>query len=211
TVIGITRDTDTGSLLGGGRRSGMAFVPIAQRYEQTSFIVARSVGDAGAGSLRALINSADQDVAVESAGSGLIMLGGLWVVVRLVAGVSLAIGIVTLILTMAGLSGVLAHVVLRRTREIGIRKALGADANAIVWLVIRDGARPVVSGTAIGLGLGVLGGFLVRAAIPISAVPVQPLAILLVIIAVVPATLLACYVPARRASRVDPNLTLKEL
>lgn len=211
TVIGITRDTDTGSLLGGGRRSGMAFVPIAQRYEQAFFIVARSVGDAGTGSLRALIHSADQNVAIESAGSGLVMLGGFWIAVRVVAGVSLAIGVVTLMLTMAGLTGVLAHVVLRRTREIGIRKALGADANAIVWLVIRDGAKPVVSGTAIGLGLGILGGFLVRAALPISAVPVQPLAILIVTIAVVPATLLACYVPARRAARVDPNLTLKEL
>lgn len=212
TVIGVTRDTDTWTLMIGGRRSGMAFVPIAQRYEQTSFIVARSVvGEAGAGSLRALIRSADQDVAVESTGSGLVMLGGTWVVVRIIAGVSLSIGVVTLVLTMAGLSGVLAHVVLHRTREIGIRKALGADVNAIIWLVIKDGARPVVSGTAIGLGLGILGGFLVRAAIPISAVPVQPLAILIVVIAVVPATLLACYVPARRAARVDPNLTLKDL
>lgn len=211
TIIGITRDTDVGSLMQSGRREGVVFVPIAQRYEPTSFVVARGSGDAGAGSLRALINAADPDVAVDAASSGLLMLGGLWVTARLVAGVSLVIGVLTLMLTMAGLSGVLAHVVLRRAREIGIRRALGADASAIVWLIVKDGARPVASGTAIGLGIGILGGFLVRAAIPISAVPVQPLAILIVAIAVVPATLIACYLPARRAARVDPNLTLKDL
>lgn len=210
TVIGITRDTDVGSLMQHGRE-GMAFVPVAQRYEPTTFIVARGDGVAGAGSLRALINNADPDVAIDAAGSGLIMLGGGWIAARIAAAVSLAIGAVTLILTLAGLSGVLAQVVLRRTREIGIRKALGADARAVVWLVLKDGAMPVISGTVIGLGLGSLGGFLVRAALPVSAAPVQPLAIAIVVIAVVPATLIACYVPARRAVRVEPNLTLKDI
>lgn len=211
TVIGVTRDTDTGDLMMGGRRVGVSFVPIAQRYEPLSFVVARGETDAGAGSLRALIQSADPDAAVDTAGSGLVMLGGVWLAARIVAAVAFGIGLVTLVLTMIGLSGILAHVVTRRTREIGIRKALGADARSIAWLILKDGGRPVVSGTAIGLALGTLGGFLVRAAMPLSAAPVQPLAIALVLAVVVPATLVACYVPARRASRVEPNLTLKEL
>lgn len=211
TVIGISRDTDVGSLMRGGG-DGLAFVPVAQRYEPTSFVVARSTEDtdAGAGSLRALVSAADPDIAIDTAARGLVMLGGGWIAARIAAAVSLAIGVVTLILTLAGLSGVLAQVVLRRTREIGIRKALGADARAIMWLIVKDGAKPVLGGTLIGLGVGILGGFLVRAAIPVEATPVQPLAILIVAIAVVPSTLLACYIPARRAVRVEPNLTLKD-
>jgi predicted permease len=207
TVIGVTRDTAVGSL--SRRGDGIAYVPLAQRYEPPNFVVGRS--DSGDGDMRALIRAGDPDVAVDAIGSGLTMLGGSWNAFRVVAGVAFVLGGMTLVLTMAGLFGVLSALVSRRTREIGIRKALGADNHAIRRLIFRDGSRPVASGSAIGLFLGVIGGFLIRASIPSGAPPLTLVAVALVAVTVIPATLVACYLPARRAMRVDPNVTLKDV
>jgi predicted permease len=206
-VIGVARDTDVGSL--GKRGQGLLYVPLAQRYEPPNFVVARRAAE-DTGDLRGLISTGDPDVAVDAVGSGLVMLGGGWNAARVLAGVALTLGSITLILTMAGLFGVLSALVLRRSREIGIRKALGADNATIRRMVLRDGARPVAGGTAIGLFLGLLAGFLIRAALPVEAPPFSVVALALVIATVVPATLAACELPARQAMRVDPNVTLKD-
>ncbi len=205
-VIGVARDTDVGSLT--NRGASLVVVPLAQRYEHPNFVVGLRA-DTGTGDLRGLIRSGDPDVAIDAAGPGLVMLGGGWAVARIVAGVALALGILTVVITMAGLFGVLTALVLRRSKEIGIRKALGADERAIRRMVLWDGARPVASGTLIGLLLGVLVGFLIRSWIPEAAQPFPLVAALIIAVTVVPATLAACYFPARRAMRVDPNVTLK--
>jgi len=207
TVIGVSRDTDVGSI--SRRGGGIVYVPLAQRYESPNFVVGRS--DTGEGDMRGLIRAGDPDLAVDAIGPGLVMLGGGWNAIRIVAGVALVLGVMTLVLTMAGLFGVLSALVSRRTREIGIRKALGADNHAIRRLIFRDGSRPVASGSAIGLFLGVIGGFLIRASIPSGAPPLTLVAVALVAVTVIPATLIACYLPARRAMRVDPNVTLKDV
>lgn len=208
-VVGVTRDTDVGSLTNRKPGVGLIFVPLAQRYEPPNFVIARS--DSGeTGDLRGLIRAGDPDVAVDAVGSGLVMLGGGWNGVRIVAGIALLLGAMTLVLTMAGLFGVLSALVSRRSREIGIRKALGADDRAIRRMILRDGSRPVASGTVIGLFVGLLGGFVLRSAIPTQAPPLAFVAVVIVLLTVVPATLAACYLPARRAMRVDPNVTLKD-
>lgn len=207
-VIGVTRDTDVGSLT--KRGEGLVFVPLAQRYEPPNFVIGRTDAPRTA-DLRALIRAADPDVAVDTVGAGQTMLGGAWMAARVLAGAAFVMGAVTLLLTMAGLFGVLSALVTRRSREIGIRKAMGADAGVIRRMILRDGARPVASGTLIGLALGAVGGVLIRSAIPGTAPPLTLVAVILVCITVVPATLAACYLPARRAMRVDPNVTLKDV
>lgn len=209
-VIGVTRDTDVGDLAMRKPGVGLIFIPLAQRYEPPNFVIARGDSDE-TGDLRGLIRTGDPDVAVDAVGSGLIMLGGGWNAARIVAGIALLLGAITLVLTMAGLFGVLSALVSRRSREIGIRKAMGADDGAIRRMILRDGARPVASGTAIGLFLGVMGGYLMRASIPTDAPPITLVAVVIVLLTVVPATLAACYLPARRAMRVDPNVTLKDV
>jgi predicted permease len=208
TVIGVTKDTDVGSLT--KRGEGLVFVPLAQRYEPPSFVIGRT-DTGGSGDLRALLRTADPDLAVNAVGSGLTLLAGKWVGARVLAGAALGMGGVTLVLTMAGLFGVLSGLVTRRSREIGIRKAMGADERVIRRMILRDGARPVVSGTVIGLALGFGAGVLIQAAFPSNAPPMTLVAVALVTCAVVPATLAACYFPARRAMRVDPNITLKDV
>lgn len=208
-VVGVTRDTDVGSLTNRKPGEGLIFVPLAQRYELPNFVIGRR-HSGETGDLRGLIRAGDPDVAVDAVGSGLIMLGGAWNGARIIAAIALLLGAMTLVLTMAGLFGVLSALVSRRSREIGIRKAMGADDPAIRRMILRDGARPVASGTAIGLFLGVMGGFLMRAFIRTDAPPIALVAVAIVVCTVIPATLAACYLPARRAMRVDPNVTLKD-
>ncbi|MBI4664610.1 MAG: ABC transporter permease [Verrucomicrobia bacterium] len=117
-------------------------------------------------------------------------------------------GLLGLLLAVMGLYGVVSFVVGQRTREIGIRVALGARKLDIFRLVVRDGLRltliGIVIGLAAGLGIsGILGKVLyglTPAATPVLVVTVLTLAIV---------ALLACYVPARRATKVDPMVALR--
>jgi ABC-type antimicrobial peptide transport system permease subunit len=95
---------------------------------------------------------------------------------------------------------------------MGLRLALGAESSAIGRMVLKDGLRPVVAGLVLGLGLGVLGRLVVRATFAGTNVsPLDPSAFSLAALVLVVSAMAACYLPARRASRVDPNVALKEL
>ncbi|HEY3739950.1 MAG TPA: ABC transporter permease [Bryobacteraceae bacterium] len=117
-------------------------------------------------------------------------------------------GSVALLLAMIGLYALNAYTVARRTREIGIRMALGADASATLKMILREALKVTAAGVGVGLALAIgigqlLAGFLydVRGFDPVVLTSAP---ILLGIVA-----LLACYVPARRAARVDPMIALR--
>jgi predicted permease len=118
-------------------------------------------------------------------------------------------GAVTLLLSALGVYGVLSYLVAQRTRELGIRIALGSTTEGIFRLVLREGIGLVVG----GLVIGTLGVFMLR---PILANqvfgvrPDNPLLIGIVVAVLVTATMLACVVPARRATRVDPVVVLSQ-
>jgi predicted permease len=127
---------------------------------------------------------------------------------RLVARVSGFFGVLALVLACIGLYGLLSYEVSRRTREIGIRMALGAQPRSVLGLVLRQGITLAIVGAAVGIGvaLGVtryLKSMLydVRANDPLTMIAV---AVLLTLVA-----LAACYIPARRATRVDPMVALR--
>jgi ABC-type antimicrobial peptide transport system permease subunit len=116
-----------------------------------------------------------------------------------------------LLLAMGGLYGVLTHVMTQRRRELGIRAALGADQARIRNLVLKEGIRPVLEGAVIGLGGAAV---MMLVSQPIFSKPISwisPTYTLLAIIPLILAAAVACYVPARRASNVDPNVALREL
>jgi ABC-type antimicrobial peptide transport system permease subunit len=113
-----------------------------------------------------------------------------------------------LVLGMVGIYGVLAFLVSKRTREFGIRMALGAQRSDVLWLVVREGARF----SAIGIVLGLGGAFAVTRWLSselygVSAVDPVTYAGVAAVMAVV--SMLACYLPARRAMRVDPLIALR--
>ncbi len=127
---------------------------------------------------------------------------------RLVARLSGFFGLLALVLACVGLYGLLSYEVSRRTREIGIRMALGAHRETVLKLILRQGLVLAIVGAVVGIG--VAGGVMrylasmlydVRANDPVTMIAV---AVLLTVVA-----LAACYIPARRAMRVDPIVALR--
>jgi predicted permease len=128
---------------------------------------------------------------------------------RTVMLLAVGFGVVALLLATIGIYGVLAYQVTQRTREIGIRMALGSDARRVFALVLGEGALLL----AIGFGVGLAGAFAMRRAVQSELYGVDPMepsvvgavAGMLAVIALV-----ACALPARRASRIDPVIALSE-
>ena len=119
-----------------------------------------------------------------------------------------AFGVLALALAAVGLYGVVSYSVARRTREIGIRMALGADGPCVVRLLVARGLKLVVLGGALGLALAVVATRLLgRLLFEINAL--DPLTFLGVPFVLGTAALLAAYLPARRASRVHPVTALR--
>jgi putative ABC transport system permease protein len=118
-------------------------------------------------------------------------------------------GGVALVLSAIGIYGVLAFGVAQRVREFGIRQALGADRASILSLVLKQGLRTAGAGMALGLGLSiVLGRFLETLLFGVTAHDTGVFATVMVLLFVV--AMMACYIPARRATRVDPMVALRD-
>ncbi|WP_241759589.1 FtsX-like permease family protein [Pyxidicoccus parkwayensis] len=125
--------------------------------------------------------------------------------------VTLLLGVfaaVALVLTLLGLSSVMAYTVAQRTHEFGVRTALGAQASDVLWLVLAQGVRRTCVGVGLGLaGALVLAHLLERWLYGITAT--DPWTFVGVSLLLMTAALLACYVPARRATRVSPLVALR--
>lgn len=119
-----------------------------------------------------------------------------------------AMAVLALALSVVGIYGVASYAVTRRTREIGLRLALGAQRGDVVGSVLIDGLKPVAAGAFIGVAGGVLAAAGIRSTL-FGIEPLDPLVLAGVTIALIAAATLACYVPARGAARMDPVAALK--
>ena len=118
------------------------------------------------------------------------------------------LGCIGLILAVVGLYGIVAFTVAQGTREIGIRMALGGSAADVMRLILQQGAGMV----GIGLGIGLLAAFgitRVMARLLIGVSPSDPLTYATVALLLAAIALAACWIPARRATRVDPGVALR--
>ncbi|MFL6538185.1 MAG: FtsX-like permease family protein, partial [Chthoniobacterales bacterium] len=132
---------------------------------------------------------------------------GLWVV-RTGATLFSAFGILALVLAVVGVYGVKAYSVARRTREIGIRMAVGAAPNAVQWMIMREGLFMLAGGIAIGLLLAIATGKLLSGML-YQVGALDPLAFSTAPLVLAAATLLATWLPARRATRINPITALR--
>jgi putative ABC transport system permease protein len=214
TVVGVVADqvSDTSY----DRINRVSYVPFAQRFtSELAFFATGPGDDLGpiVGHLRSAIQRADPDIAVGFAGRA-DRAGMRWMVAagaRLATIMSGSLATIAIVLAMAGLFGVLSHVVSRRTRELGVRIALGADRGRIVRLILKDGFRPVVEGLCIGLGAAALIRISLRALFEEPITAFDPIAFALGAGPIVIAAAIACYLPARRAAKVDPNVALRDV
>jgi putative ABC transport system permease protein len=113
-----------------------------------------------------------------------------------------------LALAIIGIYGVMSFTVAQRTREIGIRMALGADRRAVLWMVIAEGVALAGAGTALGLA-GALGFTRVLRSLLFDMQPSDPATYVSIVALLALAALVATWIPARRATRVDPTEALR--
>ena len=189
------------------------YLPLAQRYESPMTVLARTGGDpaAAALALQKLVAQMDPDLPVfnvrtmdahirTSIFALMPLRAGAWM-----AGVQ---GAIALLLAVMGLYAVVSYAVVRRTREIGVRMALGASAPDVLRLVVREGMWLSLTGIVIGLGLSLAVGVVLSSVLfRVAAVDVPVLAATTALLLGISA--LACYIPARRATRVDPLTCLR--
>ncbi|HET7587639.1 MAG TPA: ABC transporter permease [Gammaproteobacteria bacterium] len=121
----------------------------------------------------------------------------------------LAFGAIALALAVIGVYGVMSYAVGQRTTECGVRLALGALPEDLLWLVLKDGLRLLTVGLGVGLALAVLMGYLLSARL-FGVEPFDPLTLAGTSVLMTIITLMACYLPARRASKLDPAVAIQE-
>src|SRR5215510_5832560 len=127
---------------------------------------------------------------------------------RLLASLSVCLGLLAAFLAAIGLYGVMAYVVARRTREIGVRIALGATRGKVSWLILREVVQMAVIGLLIGLGLSFISGRMVQSLLfGISAY--NPVVLILTAAILIAVALLAGSLPARKAAALDPMVALR--
>jgi predicted permease len=210
TVVGVARTLRFEHLDDKGGTVGAFYRPIAQDADSNFTFALKTAGDPDSAvrALRAEMFRLDPDLAVFDVRSMSERIDLSLASRRTSMLLANAFGGVALFLAMLGIYGVLAYLVAQRTREIGIRVALGSPRGSILKLVLREGLELVV----VGLVLGIVGAASMQKAVASEIYGVRaldPLVLVSVMAVLAIVALAACAVPARRAMRIDPIVALR--
>ena len=175
-----------------------------------NLLVARAAGPAAqmVATIRREIQAVDKNLVIDNLSTSAQLLDQQLFVERMLAKLSSFFSLLALLLSCVGLYGVMSYDVARRTREIGIRMALGAQRRSVVGLVMRQTMLLVIIGVVIGLGAAPASTRLI-ASLLYGLTPNDPLTIALAGLLLLTVAALAGYLPARRAARVDPMIALR--
>ncbi|MGH9311805.1 MAG: ABC transporter permease [Vicinamibacterales bacterium] len=176
--------------------------------EMTFYVRTQADADGAASAVRDAIRNLDSALPVFNLKTMEAQASESLFVERMVAGLSAAFGALATLLAAIGLFGVMSYAVARRTREIGIRMALGAERRAVLWLVLREVAILSLIGIAGGLAVSLYVTRFVKTQL-YGLSPTDPVTLAIATATIACVALLAGYVPARRASAVDPMLALR--
>src|ERR1700733_10878366 len=204
-IVGDVKDTDLSA-----RQSAQIYVPFVQNPFWAADIAVRAHGNPSAlgGALREQIRAIDSALPVAAIRPMAEVIGSSTAQPRFRTTLLSLFGAAALLLAAIGIYGVLAYTVARQTREIGIRMALGANPGKVLRLVLGRGLRLAAAGTVIGVLAALLLTQLLNSLLfGVSAT--DPLTFAAVAGLLLGVALLACYVPARRAMRVDPMVALR--
>ncbi len=208
-IVGVAKNTRT--RLFNAANEPYFYLPMASKEGRfgLSLLVKSDAADpaALAATLRATVQSLDPKLKIEVLQFEDVLKRPLKPLL-LVTSLASSAGVLALALAVMGLYGVTAFVVVQRTHEIGVRMALGARAADVVRLVLRQGLRLVIVGVAIGLSLSAAATRVLAAAL-FGVSPTDPLTFVVITLLLGLVALLACWVPARRATKVDPLVALR--
>ena len=207
-IVGVAQD---------GKYSSMAekpelfvYLPLAQNYESAVTLIARGAGDSNllTAAIRNEVHGLDGNLPLYNVRTMIEHMDLPLLPARIVATALGGFGALALALAAIGVFGVMSNAVTQRTREIGVRIALGADSKEIIKLIVGQGALLVGTGIVIGLGGAGLGTrLLANLLFGVSAL--DPLTFVGVTALLTATAFLACYLPARRATKVDPMIALR--
>jgi predicted permease len=208
-VVGIARDTRGRELDGSDSR--LLYLPSPEDRLQNYPILIRTRSDPTLvmRAIDSVISSLDPDlVATSSTLDEMLLRSPSFSISSIGAAVASTVGMLGLLLALMGIYGTVSYIVLLRTREVGIRMAIGAQKRDILGLVLRESARPVIAGLLGGIILAVGASNLLRGLLyglnAVDAISFVGVSLLFLAIA-----LLAAYPPAWRAMRVDPSIALR--
>jgi putative ABC transport system permease protein len=214
TVVGIVEDTKN---LGVDKPAGTELyflqpqtaTPLGGVNSQMGFVV-RATGDplAVAAAVRGAVRELDSGLPVYGLKTLSEVVGDSLVRPRFLSMLLMAFSVIAMVLAGVGIYGVMAYSVSQRTQEIGVRMALGASTSHVLKMVLGQGARM----TAVGIGIGLGGAFALTrlmAKLLFEVSVTDPLTFAGVVALLSVVALLACYIPARRATRVDPMIALR--
>jgi putative ABC transport system permease protein len=186
------------------------YLPLEQRPTYTLALAVSTSGDplSLAATVEQTVHTIDKDLPVSGVRSMDQLMGGAIARQRLTLVLLLGFALLALLLAAVGIYGVISYAVSQRTREFGIRVALGAQDRDVLRLVIGQGVRLTLVGVALGL-LCALGLTRLMEALLFGVRPTDPLTFAVITSLLVGVALLACYLPARRAAKVDPGVALR--
>jgi predicted permease len=207
-IVGVVKDARINDL----RRQPppLVYLPVAQKPEALRTLEVRASGDPAllAEAIRRAVGDAHPGLPVQRVLTMQAQMGRSLQRERILAVLASAVGLLALLLVGVGLYGVISQWGAQRTREIGVRMALGATGIGVRWMVLRQAFALVLTGVAVGLPAAVAVAHAIKAML-YGVSPMEPAALLLAALAMLVVATAAAYLPARRASRVDPMVALR--
>jgi predicted permease len=207
-IIGVARDTKHRSLL--AEMPMLIYLPELQVYDGRATLVARTGGDPTKliPAIRREVAALDKDLTLYAVKTMSEQIESTLWQQRTAAGLIGIFGLLAIALAAIGIYGVIAHSVAQRTREIGIRMALGADARDVRRMIVRQGLRLALTGVVVGL-VAAFALTRLMSSLLYGVSATDPLTFVISSVALVGVALGACLVPARRATKVDPMIALR--
>jgi putative ABC transport system permease protein len=208
TVIGVARNAKYRTL--GESPRGFIYVPFAQRYNGQTSLFVRTTGSASpAQAIRQLVVDLDPSLPI-LASQSLVELSAVGLFAqRIAAWVAGSLGGVALLLALIGIYGVTAFGVAQRTRELGIRIALGSSRSRLLGMVVGQGFKLAGLGVVLGVLLAIAATRLLESLL-LGVSGTDPIALGAAGILLISAALFASWIPALRAARIDPMVALRQ-